>query len=182
MRKWQTKEIQARRAIEDEGFVVHDANLLFGTNCPNIDLVVYAKSVAFYVQVKSSEKPAGKDCVVVDGSGWTHAQLYDDAPLFNKHDHFKASVIVIVDRLKNGETDFYIAPPTELESLLRKRALEWASTPKRDGTVRSIKFRKELPRDELRRWHRAWHLLGDGSLLTEAISRGEAAATSGGVD
>jgi hypothetical protein len=165
---WQTKETQARRAIEDQGFVVHDANVLFGAHCKNIDLVVYGKSGASYIQVKSSAKPAGKDCVVVDGSAWTSEQLYKDAPLFNKHDHFQASLVVIVDRLKNGETDFYIAPPAALEALVRKRSLKFARKPKRDGTQRSIKFRKELPRDALRRWHRAWHLLGDGSLFKPA--------------
>ena len=164
MGTWKAKETQARRAIEDRGFVVHDANVLFGTNCPNIDLVVFGKTKAFYIQVKSSEKPAGKDSVVTDGPAWNDAQLYEDAPVFNKHDHFQASLVVIVDRLKNGETDFYIAPPAALESLVRKRALEFARKLKRDGTPRSIKFRKELPRELLQRWRNAWDSLSETPL------------------
>ena len=160
MQKWQRKEIQAKRAIEDQGFVVHDANVLFGTNCPNIDLVVYARTGAIYVQVKSSEKPAGKNSVVVDGSPWNTEQLLGNAPIYNKHDHYQAHFVVIVDRLKTGATEFYIAPPAALEELSRKRASEYANRPKRDGTQRSIKFRKELPREALQPWLRAWHLLG----------------------
>ena len=68
MRNWKSKEIQARRAIEDRGFRVHDANIVFGENCQNIDLIVYSKDMAQYVQVKSSENPASKDGVVIDGS------------------------------------------------------------------------------------------------------------------
>jgi hypothetical protein len=49
MKSWQSKEVQARRAIEDQGFVVHDANVLFRANCPNIDLVVFGKNAATYV-------------------------------------------------------------------------------------------------------------------------------------
>jgi hypothetical protein len=55
MKSWQSKEVQARRAIEDQGFVVHDANVLFRVNCPN-NLVVIGKDAATYVQVKSSQK------------------------------------------------------------------------------------------------------------------------------
>ena len=36
-----SNELLARRWIEDQGFVVHDANIVFGMNCPNIDLIVY---------------------------------------------------------------------------------------------------------------------------------------------
>ena len=59
LKGWQTKEVQARRAIEDQGFVAHDANVLFRANCPNIDLVVFGKDAATYVQVKSSQKRSG---------------------------------------------------------------------------------------------------------------------------
>jgi Holliday junction resolvase-like predicted endonuclease len=62
---WRAKEVQARRAIEDHGFVVHDANIIFRQNCPNIDLVVYAQDHAFYVQVKSSKRPAGEAQMVM---------------------------------------------------------------------------------------------------------------------
>src|SRR4249919_1927634 len=109
MKNWRVKEIQARRAIEDHGYVVHDANIIFGENCPNIDLVVYARDGASYVQVKSSKNPAGANSVIIDGSTWTHEQLYDGAPIFNKHDHFRCRLVVIVDALKTGENDFYIA-------------------------------------------------------------------------
>jgi hypothetical protein len=159
MSDWRAKEIEARRAIEDQGFVVHDANIVFGTNCPNIDLIVFAKTRAFYVQVKSSKRPAGSDSVIIDGSAWTPKQLYEGAPVFNKYDHFRASFIVIVDTLRNGQTDFYIAPPEELDKLVRPRAIAFAARPKRDGTARSIAFRKELPRQALAPWRNAWHLL-----------------------
>jgi hypothetical protein len=58
MSNWQDKEKEVRRAIEDHGFAVHDANVLFRANCPNIDLVVFEKTKAVDVQVKSSEVPA----------------------------------------------------------------------------------------------------------------------------
>lgn len=161
MRSWKAKEVQARRAIEDRGFRVHDANIVFSENCQNIDLIVYSKDTAQYIQVKSSETPASKDGVVIDGSPWTEAQLYNGAPIFNKHDHFRAKLVVIVDKLKSGETNFYIAPPADLEALVREQALEFAKRLKRDNTPRSIKFRKELPRAVLARWQSAWHLLGE---------------------
>jgi hypothetical protein len=34
MKSWHNKEFQARRAVEDQGFVAYDANVLFRTNCP----------------------------------------------------------------------------------------------------------------------------------------------------
>jgi hypothetical protein len=155
-------EIEARRAIEDHcGLLVHDANVILQANCPNVDLIVFGQEAPVYVQVKSSEKPAGKDCVVIDGSPWTQGQLYEGEPIFNKHDHYKASIIVVLDRLKTGETDFYVAPPGPLEALLRRRAKKWAATPKRDGKPRSIGFRKELPREALEPWREAWHLITD---------------------
>ena len=87
--------------------MVHDANVLFGANCKNIDLVVFGKTGAFYVQVKSSEKPAGKDCVVIDGSAWNNEQLYEGAPLFNKDDKFfQAGLVVIVDSLRTVKQIF----------------------------------------------------------------------------
>ena len=159
---WKEKEREARRAIEDHGFAVQDANVLFRENCPNIDLVVFGKTTAFYVQVKSSENPASKDSVVIDGSPWTEAQLRGGAPIFNKHgdaSHYEASLIVILDRKKDGVTNFYIAPPKKLEELVRAKALTFADKPKRDGTPRSIKFRKETSRKALEPWRDAWHLL-----------------------
>jgi hypothetical protein len=111
MKSWQSKEVQARHAIEEHGFVAQDANVLFRANCPNIDLVVFGKNAATYVQVKSSQKPSGPDTVIVDGSTWSEDQLRNGGPIFNKHDGFRASLIVIVTTTKTGETEFYIAPP-----------------------------------------------------------------------
>ncbi|MGO8740156.1 hypothetical protein [Rhodoblastus sp.] len=170
MRNWKSKEIQAKRAIEDRWFTVHDANIVFNQNCQNIDLIVYSKDMAQYIQVKSSETPASKDCVIIDGSPWTEDQLYYNAPIFNKHDHFRAKFVFIVDKTKSGETIFYIAPPVELESLLRRRGLEIAKRPKKDGTRRSIKFRKELPRDALKSWMNAWKLLGEAPQSPESLN------------
>jgi len=162
MANWQEKERAARQAIENYGFSVHDANVLFRANCPNIDLVVYGHTKAVYVQVKSSEIPASKDGVVIDGSPWTQAQLYEGAPIFNRHaepGQFKATFILIVDQVKNGDVNYYIAPPRALEDLLRERAVAWAEHPKKDGSRRSLGFRKELPRETLAPWLNTWHLL-----------------------
>ncbi len=151
---WRRGEIQARHEIEKLGFSVHDANVLFRANCPNIDLSVYGRAGAIYVQTKSSERPAGKDAVVVDGSPWTAEQLVD-APIFNKHtEDYQASFIVIVHTLGDA-VEYYVAPPDELERRLRLRGKVWADTLKRDGSRRSIRFRKELPRAslaDLRSW------------------------------
>ena len=160
--KYLGHDAEARRAIEDHGFAVHDANILFRANCPNIDIVVFGKTKAFYIQVKSSEKPASKDSVVIDGSPWTEAQLREGAPIFNKHcdeGHYDASLIFILDRTQDGNTNFYIVPPKKLEELVRATAMTFADKPKRDGSPRSIKFRKELSRDTLKSWRDAWHLL-----------------------
>ena len=98
---------------------------------------------------------------MIDGSPWTDDQLYNGAPIFNRYDNFQAKFVLIVDKSKSGETIFYIAPPADLETLVRERGVEFTKRPKRDGTPRSIKFRKELPRDVLAEWHNAWHLLGE---------------------
>lgn len=156
-------EILACRALQDAGYEVHDANILFRRNCPNIDLVVYARSYAIYVQVKTSEKPAGKDCVVVDGSPWKPEQLYEGAPIYNKHreaGELMASLIMVVDVSRSGgDPGFYLFPPAAVEPLLRRRGVEWAQTPKRDGGMRAVGFRKELPRTDLASWKDAWALL-----------------------
>ena len=45
--KTKDAEREARRVIEDRcGLVVHDANVLFRENCPNIDLVVFAHAAS----------------------------------------------------------------------------------------------------------------------------------------
>lgn len=161
---WQKKEQEARRTIENLGFYVHDANVLFRANCPNIDLVVFGRKKAVYLQVKSSEKPAGRDCVIIDGSPWTRDQLYEGAPVFNKltgSGNYEADFVLVLEQSRSGESYFYIIPPNELEKLLVERGRTWAETRKRDGTMRSINFRKELPREMLMAWR------GGGALLAE---------------
>jgi hypothetical protein len=160
MKSWHNKEIQVQRAIEDQGFTVHNANIVFRANCPNIDLIVFARAAATYIQVKSSSNPADKDTVVIDGSPWTEEQLSGNSPIFNKRDGFNASLIVIVDVRKTGETEYYIAPPMELEKSLIPIGCAFANRLKRDGTRRKM-FRKELPREILAPWHNAWRLLGE---------------------
>jgi hypothetical protein len=151
----------ARFVIETLGFEAHDANVLFDSNCPNIDLVVYGKDQAIYVQVKSSRRPASKDCITIDGSPWTKGQLYHDDPIYNKRDGFKAKLVVLVDLAAGDCPAFYVAPPDELERIARKKGRRFASKLKRDGTERSIGFRKELTNEDLRPWLNAWHLLGE---------------------
>lgn len=160
MLHWHAGERLAQRAIEDKGFIALDAKILFRQNCPNIDLVVFGKGECKYVQVKSTIKAAGRNCVVVDGSAWTHDQLFENSPVYNKHDSFRAHFVLLVDQQDAGDTRFYVAPPGELEVLVKQRGREWAAKPKRDGTPRSIAFRKELPRVALEPWREAWHLLG----------------------
>lgn len=124
---------------------------------------MYGRRRATYVQVKSSRKPAGKDCLVLDGSVWNERQLSGAAPIYNKHDGqdaFLATFIMVVDLSPGPDRSrFYIFPPEQVEQLLRRRAQLWAATPKQDGSARSIKFRKELAREELSNWEDAWHLL-----------------------
>jgi hypothetical protein len=154
-------EIMAKRAIEDVGFDVHDANIIFDANCKNIDLVVYGKEEAIYVQVKSSERPAGKDYIIIDGSPWTEGQLNRNEAIYNKHDHFKAKFVVLVDIANRSTPAFYVVSPDELTKLVRKKGRAFAKKPKRDGNKRSINFRKELSKEELRKWLNAWYLLGE---------------------
>jgi hypothetical protein len=156
-----TPEHQAQRAIQDAGFEVHNANVLFRANCPNIDLVVYGKTSAIYVQVKSSRKPANKDHIIIDGSPWNEVQLRQGADIFNKHDDgFRASLIVIVDNSSEIPA-YYVAPPKELLDLVLPKAIEFAARPKLDGSVRSIGFRKELPRADLLPYLNGWDRLGE---------------------
>ena len=152
----------ARNAMEKAGFEVLDANIVFRSNCPNIDLIVYGKEQAVYVQVKSSKKPAGKNCILIDGSPWTEDQLYQGAAIYNKHDDFKAKLVVLVVDVGAGHSpQFYVVPPGELEKAVRRIGRRFAGKPKKDGTKRSISFRKELPKEDLSKWLGAWHLLGD---------------------
>lgn len=168
--KWREKEWQARRWIEDQGFSVHDANIVFRENCRNIDLIVYGKYGANFAQTKSSTNAAGLDHVVIDGSPWTEQQLYEEAPIFNKHNDFMAKFIILVDTRKDGTVDFYVAPPRELEERLRVHGIAIAEKPKRDGMRRSIGFRKELPRTDLSSWLNAWHLFGEPRCAASAQS------------
>lgn len=166
MRDYRSNEVVARRAIEDRGFLVYDANLVFRANCPNIDLVAFARDGARYIQVKSTTKPARPDRMIVDGSPWTHEQMYGGAPLFNKHAHaFQADLVVLVDATVPDDFKFYVAPPRELERLARITGRVLHKKPKRNGDQRSIAFRKELPRAKLQRWLGAWSLLGEPALL-----------------
>jgi len=151
----------ARNAIEKAGFEVHNANIVFRANCPNIDLVVYGKEQAIYVQVKSSKNPAGKNCITIDGSPWTEGQLYQDGAIYNKHNDFKAKLVVLVDIGASNSPQFYVVPPDELEKAVRRKGREFADKLKKDGTKRSISFRKELPKEDLSTWLSAWHLLGE---------------------
>jgi hypothetical protein len=165
MSDWKDKEKIARRAIEDQGFTVHDANVLFRENCPNIDLVVFGKSGASYVQVKSSTTPATKDGVLIDGSPWTEEQLFANSPIFNKHaDRFQASLVVIVDTLATGETDFYVAAPKDLEPIAVEVGRVFMAKPKRNGERRKM-FRKEVPRTLLAPWRKKWSLLGEAEKI-----------------
>src|SRR3954447_25673895 len=117
---WRIKESTARRAIEDVGYIVHDANVLFRENCPNIDLVVFGKKAASYIQTKSSSNPATKDGVIVDGAPWTIDQLFFGGPIFNRHPRaFIADAILLLDSKKTGELDYYLVPPLDLERELR---------------------------------------------------------------
>src|ERR1019366_675351 len=139
-----------------------DANVLFRANCPNIDLVVFGKKRAVYVQVKSSEHPASKGYVTVHGTPWDDPQLYECRPIYNKHredSHYEATLILVLDKEKGGTMNIYLAPPQELEDLARQRGRDYAKRPKRDGKPRKITFRKELPRELLTPWLNAWHLL-----------------------
>jgi hypothetical protein len=161
---WRSKELKARRAIEDAGFFVHDANVLFRENCPNIDLVVFGMTSTTYVQIKSSSNPATRNGVVIDGSPWTIDQMFFGAPIFNRHAYgFKAQIVLILDAMKTGEVDYYLVQPLELEGLLRPHAREFLAKRKRNGEWRKM-FRKELPRDVLSPWARKWSLLGEPCL------------------
>src|SRR6266702_1235293 len=151
----------AKRAIENAGFEVHDANIIFRANCKNIDLVVYGKTEAIYVQVKSSERPAGKDNIIIDGSPWTEDQLYRDAPIYNRHCDYEAKFVVLVDIESRSSPEFYVVEPDRLSQMVRKIGRDFADKPKRDGAKRSIGFRKELPKKDLDPWRSAWHLLGE---------------------
>jgi hypothetical protein len=151
-------EVEARRAIEDRcGLIVHDANVLLQANCQNIDLVVLGPAAPIYVQVKSSEKPASKNHVTVNGAPWTERELYHGEPIFNRHPGWRARLVFILDRVTPDLTDYYIAPA--LEHHIRSRAELRAARPKRDGQPRSNAFRKELPRIMLSPWKNAWHML-----------------------
>jgi hypothetical protein len=156
-----SKEREVRRAIEDRGFFVWDANVLFRENCPNIDLVVFGKSAVTYVQVKSSSKASGKNCVLIDGSPWTEEQLYEGAPIFNKHrGRFQAGLVVLVDTLATGEIAFYIVRPEVLEPIAVEIGRAFLEKPKRNGERRKM-FRKEIPRGRLIPWQNAWDQLGE---------------------
>lgn len=154
-----SSEVIARRTLEDMGYIVHDANVLFREHCPNIDLVAFSSRNAIYIQVRSSTKPSSKDGVVLDGAPWTAEQLAGAKPVFNKHKTgLQASLVLVLDHRPDGTTAFYLAPPKALETILRRLGRAFANKPKRDGTRRKM-FPKEVPRSKLKRWHNAWRLL-----------------------
>lgn len=147
----------ARNAVEAAGFVVHDANLLFGENCPNIDLVAFGPESAIYVQVKLSSKPARKDAVLIHGAPWTKSELFEKAPIFNKKkDAPQASAVIVVHLEKDGPT-LYVARPADLEELARPLARKFARKPKKDGGERRM-FRKEVHKEVLRPFLNNWVL------------------------
>jgi hypothetical protein len=161
MKAHKLAERAVKRAIEDRGFVVHDANLLIDANCPNIDLVAFGKKSAKYVQVKLSSKPATKEGTVVDGSPWDEDQLFKGAPVFNKHsDGLQAHLIVIAHQGPSGEFTFYVVPPKPLLAIMLPVARAFAKKPKRDGSQRKM-FRKEIPLAKLARYREAWRYLGE---------------------
>lgn len=160
MKFWREAERLARRTIEDRGYIVHDANVLFRENCPNVDLVVFGCDAAVYVQVKSTSKPAQRGCIIVDGSTWSRQQLFEAAPIYNKHAGFKAHHVLFIDAQGPGDPAFYLAPPDEIEQMVRERGLAYAQKPKRDGATRSLGFRKELPSEAMAPWRDRWDLLG----------------------
>jgi hypothetical protein len=164
---WKELEGLARRAIEDRGYMVCDANILFRANCPNIDLVVFGRYQAIYVQVKGSTRPAGKDAVLIDGSPWTEDQLFSGDAIYNKHEaHLQARLIFIVHAPRDGLIEYYLATPEELELLALEAGRAFALKPKRDGEKRKM-FRKEVPRQKLEPWRDSWKQL---KLLDSSVS------------
>jgi Holliday junction resolvase-like predicted endonuclease len=154
-------ELLVERALQDKGYAVHNANILFRENCKNIDLVVYSQTGAIYVQVKSSRKPASKGHVTIDGAPWRLDQLHEGQPVYNQHrEHFRAAYIVIADVSDDTSPAFYIVPPRVLERAAVKRGRIWYAKPTRAGDQRKP-FRKELPVSLLKRWRDRWDLLGE---------------------
>ena len=158
--KYNPAGVEARRAIEDRcGLVVQDANIVLRADCPNIDLVVFAHEAPVYVQVRVSEEGASKNCVTISNAPWTEEELRPGAPIFNQHDGWQAGLIMILDRVSTDQTDYYFAPPDALERLIRLSATRQPETAKRDRQRRTLALRKDLPKDMLRPWRDAWHLL-----------------------
>ena len=159
MPDWRDCERLARRAIEDAGYVVHDANVLFQRNCPNIDLVVFGRFGARYLQVKASVLPATRGYVTVCGAPWTEQQLLGRSPVYNRHaQEMQASHVIIVDYQKDGTVDYFITPPKELERIAKRIGRRFYKKPKLDGTQRKM-FRKEVPRLLLEKWKNQWSVL-----------------------
>jgi len=169
VKPYKSAEHAARNVIEALGFTVHDANVLFDANCPNIDLVVFGKNGARYVQVKLSSNPATKGGAIVDGSPWTEQQLFKNAAVFNKHDNApQAHLIVVVHKERADDYTFYVVPPKTLMRLLLPAARAFARRPKRDGSRRKM-FRKEIPLAKLARYKNAWRYLGEPFRLGDDI-------------
>ncbi len=160
MRAYKIAERAVKRAIEDRGFIVHDANILIDANCANIDLVAFGKKNAKYLQVKLSSRPATKNGVVVDGSPWNEDQLFKGAPVFNRHIHDLQAHLVVIAHATGSGFIFYVIPPQTLQRLMLPGAQGFARKPKQDGTRRKM-FRKEIPMAKLTRYKEAWRQLGE---------------------
>lgn len=161
MRPYKSAERAARNAIEALGFRVYDANILFDSNCPNVDLVAFGKNGTRYIQVRLSSSPSAKGSAVVDGRPWTEKQLFESAPVFNKHKNApQAHLVMVAHKNKSADYTFYIVPPRTLLTLMLPAARAFARKPKRDGFRRRM-FRKEISLVKLRRYRNAWRYLGE---------------------
>jgi hypothetical protein len=69
--------------------------------------------------------------------------------------------VVIVDTLKTGKVEFYVAPPKELERIVVKAGRALAKKPKKNGEPRKVSFRKEAPRKLLAPYLNQWEQLGE---------------------
>ena len=68
---------------------------------------------------------------------------------------------MLVDITTRSAPEFYVVSPDKLSQLVRRIGRKFAKKPKRDGTRRSIGFRKELPKALVQEWQNAWRLLGE---------------------
>jgi hypothetical protein len=98
-------------------------------------------------------------------------------PIFNKHDHYQADLVdadqvgiegrMMDLRQRQAVGDHRLAEFLVAIGDARERAQAWAVHPKKDGTPRSIGFRKAVSRQALSKWKNAWHLLGEAPLADD---------------